>query len=156
MAPTNHNSDGYLLPNEPTYIVACSGAEARIFLTERRFGEWSQIESLENPEATLREQERNADRPGRVFDSFGKGRHAMSQEVSGREHELQNFANDIAQYLSKAYAAGQFRQLVVVADPTVLGFVRRKLSSPVKRSLSFEVPKNPADFDVKRLQSLFK
>lgn len=156
MAPTTNNSAGYLLPNEPTYIVACSGAEARIFLTERRFGEWSQIESLENPEATLREQDRNTDRPGRVFDSFGKGRHAMAQEETGREHELQNFANEIAQYLSKAHSAGQFRQLVLIAEPTVLGFVRRKLSSPLKRALSFEVPKNPADFGVERLQSLFK
>ncbi|MEX2123239.1 MAG: host attachment protein [Woeseia sp.] len=156
MAPTTSNSAGYLLPNEPTYIVACSGTEARIFLTERRFGEWSQVDSLENPEATLRERDRNTDRPGRVFDSFGKGRHAMAQEETGREHELKNFANDITQYLSKAHGAGQFKQLVLIAEPTVLGFVRRKLSSPLKRALSFEVPKNPADFGVERLQSLFK
>ena len=156
MASTTNNTAGFLLPNEPTYIVACSGAEARIFLTQRRFGGWDHIENLENPEAALREQDRNTDRPGRVFDSFGKGRHAMAQEETGRDHELQNFAGDIAQYLSKAHAAGQFRQLVLIAEPTVLGFVRRKLSAPLKRALSFEVPKNPADFGVERLQSLFK
>jgi protein required for attachment to host cells len=156
MVPTNQNADGNLLPNEPTYIVACSGAEARIFFSERRFGNWSQLEVLENPGATLREQDRNSDRPGRAFDSFGKGRHAMSQEESGREHELQHFAGDISHYLSKAHTAGQFRQLVLIAEPTVLGFVRRKLSAPLKRSLSFEVPKNPAGFDVERLKSLFK
>jgi protein required for attachment to host cells len=156
MAPTNSNADGNLLPNEPTFIVACSGAEARIFLSERRFGSWNQLEVLENPGAALRDQDRNTDRPGRAFDSFGKGRHAMAQEVSVRDHELQTFANDISQYLSKAHTAGQFRQLVLVAEPTILGFIRRKLSPPLKRALSFEVPKNPADFDVGRLQSLFK
>jgi protein required for attachment to host cells len=156
MAPTNNSNDGYLLPNEPTYIVACSGAEARIFLSERRFGNWAQLEVMQNPGATLREQDRNTDRPGRGFDSAGKGRHTMGQEESVRDRELQNFANEITQYLSKAHAAGQFRQLVLVADPTVLGFVRRKLSAPLKRALSFEVPKNPADFDVERLKSLFK
>lgn len=156
MAPTNHNSDGNLLPNEPTYIVACSGAEARIFLSERRFGSWSQLGVLENPGATLRDQDRNTDRPGRAFDSFGKGRHAMSPEESGREHELQNFAGDISHYLSKAHSAGQFKQLVFIAEPTILGFVRRKLSAPLKRALSFEIPKNPADFDVERLKALFK
>jgi len=156
MPPTNNNSDGYLLPNEPTFIVVCSGAEARIFLAERRFGEWSRRETLINPRAALREQDRNTDRPGRVFDSFGKGRHAMAQEESGREHELQHFAGDIAHYLGKAYAAGQFKQLVLFAEPTVLGFLRRKLSPPLKRALSFEVPKNPADFDIERLQSFFK
>jgi protein required for attachment to host cells len=156
MPPTNTNSDGYLLPNERTFIVACSGAEARIFLAERRFGEWSPRETLENPGAALREQERNTDRPGRVFDSFGKGRHAMSQEESGRDHELQHFAGDIAHYLGKAHSAGQFKQLVLIAEPSLLGFLRRKLSPPLKRVLSFEVPKNPADFDVERLKSFFK
>lgn len=156
MAPTNQNSDGNLLPNEPTYIVACSGAEARIFLSERRFGKWSALSVLENPGAHLREQDRNTDRPGRVFDSFGKGRHAMSPEESGRDHELQSFAADISQYLSKAHSAGQFRQLVLIAEPTILGFMRRKLGAPLKRALSFEIPKNPADFDVERLKSLFK
>jgi len=133
MAPTNQNSDGNLLPNEPTYIVACSGAEARIFLSERRFGSWSQLGVLENPGVTLRDQDRNTDRPGRAFDSF-----------------------DISQYLSKAHSAGQFKQLVFIAEPTILGFVRRKLSAPLKRALSFEIPKNPADFDVERLKALFK
>lgn len=156
MVPTNKNSEGNLLPNEPTFIVACSGAEARIFMSERRFGNWNQLEHLANPGATLRDQDRNTDRPGRAFDSFGRGRHAMSPEESARDHELQTFAGDITQYLSKAHAAGQFRQLVLVAEPTFLGFLRRKLSPSLKRALSFEVPKNPVDFNVERLQSLFK
>jgi protein required for attachment to host cells len=155
MAPTNQNADGNLLPNEPTYIVACSGAEARIFLSERRFGNWNPLGLLENPGATMRDQDRNTDRPGRAFDSFG-GRHAMSQEESPRDRELQNFAGDISQYLSKAHTAGQFKRLVLIAEPTTLGFIRRKLSAPLKRALSFEVPKNPVDFDVERLKSLFK
>jgi len=156
MAPSNRNAHGNLLPNKPTYIVACSGAEARIFLSERRFGNWSQLGLLQNPGATLREQDRNTDRPGRTFDRFGKGRHAMSPEESGRDHDLQHFAGDISQYLSKAHTAGQFKQLVLVAEPTILGFIRRKLSVPLKRALTFEVPKNPVDFDVERLKSLFK
>lgn len=156
MTTTSSNINGHLLPNEPTYIVACNGAEARIFLSTRRFGAWRQLESLANPGATAREQDRNSDRPGRVFDSFGKGRHAMSQEETVRDHELQTFAGEIAHLLAKAHSAGQFRQLVLIAEPSILGFVRHKLSPPLKRALCFEVPKNPADFDVDRLQSLFK
>lgn len=155
MSPTNDNSHGFLLPNEPTYIVACSGAEARVFLSQRRFGKWKRVENLENPSAAVRDKERNTDRPGRAFDSFGKGRHAMAQEETGREHELQQFAHSVAQFLAKAQAAGQFKQLILVAEPTVLGFVRRKLSAPLKRSLRFEVPKNPAGFDIDRLRSMF-
>jgi protein required for attachment to host cells len=155
MSPTNDNTHGFLLPNEPTYIVACSGAEARVFLSERRFGKWKKVGNLENPGATVRDKERNTDRPGRAFDSIGKGRHAMAQEESGREHDLQQFAHSVAQFLAKAQAAGDFKQLILVAEPTVLGFVRRKLTAPLKRSLRFEIPKNPAAFDVDRLRSMF-
>src|SRR5690606_16015770 len=111
-------------------------------------GEWDQLEQLENPAAALKDQDRNTDRPGRGYDSFGGGRHTISPEESVRERELLGFANEIAQYLSKAHAAGRFKRLVLVAEPTILGFVRRKLPAPLKRTLSFEIPKNPADFDV--------
>lgn len=155
MAPRNDNSHGFLLPNEPTYIVACSGSEAKIFSSQRRFGKWNEVKYLENPGATLREKERSTDRPGRTFDRFGNGRHAMTQEETGREHELQQFASSLADYLGKAQSSGAFRQLILVAEPTFLGYVRRKLSAPLKRTLCFEVPKNPAGFDTERLRAMF-
>lgn len=155
MASRNDNSHGFLLPNEPTYIVACSGSEAKIFSSQRRFGKWDEIKHLENPGAVLRERERNTDRPGRAFDSVGRGRHALAPDETGREHELQQFAGSLADYLVKAQAAGAFRQLILVAEPTFLGYVRRKLSAPLRRALCFEVPKNPAGFDTERLRAMF-
>ena len=44
-----------------------------------------------NMSVTLREQEFNSDRPGRTFDRFGHGRHAMSPEETARQHGLQAF-----------------------------------------------------------------
>lgn len=155
MARNHDKTDGFLLPNATTCIVACSAAEARLYLSERRFGEWTLIETMDNPGATLREQEYNSDRPGRAFDRQGRGRHAMSPEETARQHGLQTFAHDIAQYLAKGFSAGRFSQLVVVAEPSVLGLLRRKLSSPLKRVLCCEVPKNPADFDQQRLRAIF-
>jgi protein required for attachment to host cells len=155
MARNHDKTDGFLLPNANTCIVACSAAEARFYLSERRFGDWTLVDDMENPDATLREQAFNSDRPGRAFDRFGRGRHAMSPEETARQHGLQTFAHDIAQRLSKDHAAGRFSQLVLVAEPSLLGVLRRKLTAPLKRSLCFEVPKNPADFDRERLQAMF-
>ncbi len=155
MARKHDKSDGFLLPNVPTCIVASNGAEARLFLVGKRFGPWTPVETLKNPEATLREQDYNSDTPGRSFDSFGQGRHAMSPEVSARQHDLLAFAQEIAQYLAKTHAAGQFNKLVLVAEPTFLGYLRRKLSATLKRELCCEVPKNPTEFDQERLRSLF-
>jgi protein required for attachment to host cells len=156
MARNHDKTEGFLLPNADTCIVACSAAEARFYLSERRFGDWTLLDSMNNPDATLREQEFNSDRPGRAFDRFGRGRHAMSPEETARHPGLQTFAHDIAQHLAKEHSAGRFSQLVLIAEPSLLGLLRRKLSASLKRSLCFEVPKNPADFDCERLRALFK
>jgi protein required for attachment to host cells len=156
MARNHDKTEGFLLPNADTCIVACSAAKARFYLSERRFGDWTLLDRMNNPDATLREHEFNSDRPGRAFDRFGRGRHAMSPEESARHHGLQTFAHDIAQHLAKEHSAGRFSQLVLIAEPSLLGLLRRKLSASLKRSLCFEVPKNPADFDCERLRALFK
>jgi protein required for attachment to host cells len=155
MARNHDKTDGFLLPNANTCIVACAAAEARFYLSERRFGDWTLLDSMGNPGATLREQEYNSDRPGRAFDRLGRGRHAISPEESARHHGLRTFAHDIAQHLGKDLSAGRFSQLVLIAEPSQLGLLRRKLSAPLKRSLCFEVPKNPADFDCERLRAMF-
>lgn len=155
MARSYDKTNGFLLPNVATCIVACSAAEARFYIAERRFGEWQLTSRMQNPGATLREQDLISDRPGRAFDRFGKGRHAMSPEESARAHELQTFAHDIAQYLAKEQSAGNFSKLVLVAEPSFLGHLRRKLSAPLKRTLCCEVPKNPAEFDQQRLRAIF-
>lgn len=155
MASHHSKTADFLLPNVTTCIVACSAAEARLFLSERRYGEWTSLQTLDNPAATLRERDRNSDRPGRVHDRYGKGRHAHSAEESARQHELENFASDIAQVLARAHAAGRFRSLILIAEPTILGHLRHKLSSPLKRALCCEVPRNPSGFDLTRLREIF-
>ena len=155
MPKNQDKTNGYLLPNVTTCIVACSAAEARLFLSDKRFGDWVLLDTLKNPDATLREQDLTSDRPGRAFDRFGRGRHAMSPAESAHEHELVTFAHEISQQLAKAHAAGQFSKLVLIADPSFLGHLRQKLPTALKRVLHCEVPKNPAEFDRDRLRSLF-
>ena len=145
----------FLLPNAPTFIVAADSAEARIFLTQSRFGDWTEVETLTNPDAAMRERDRVSDRPGRVFDSFGKGRHAMAPEQTGRQHDTHRFAHQVGSYLNKGMTAGEFNDLVLVAEPTFLGYLRQELSAATKRSLCYEMPMNPTAYDMKKLKSLF-
>jgi protein required for attachment to host cells len=145
----------FLLPNAPTYIVVGDSAGARIFLAESRFGDWSEIATLSNPDAALQERERGTDRPGRVFDSFGKGRHAMAPAETGRQHEIRRFAHHVADNLNKARADGSYQHLVVIAEPTFLGCLRKELSAAASKSVSCEMPLNATDRDVNKLRSLF-
>ena len=145
----------FLLPNAPTFIVAADSAKARIFLTQNRFGGWTEVEILTNPHAAMRERDRVSDRPGRVFDSFGKGRHAMAPEETGQQHETHRFAHQVGSYLNRGMTAGEFNNLVLIVEPTFLGYLRQELSAATKRSLCYEMPMNPTAYDMKKLKSLF-
>ena len=145
----------FLLPNAPTFIVAADSAEARIFLTQSRFGGWTEVEILTNPHAAMRERDRVSDRPGRVFDSFGKGRHAMAPEETGQQHETRRFAHQVGSYLNRGMTAGEFSNLVLIVEPTFLGYLRQELSVATKRSLCYEMPMNTTAYDMKKLKSLF-
>lgn len=133
---------GFLLPNEPTCIVACSGTEARLWKSTSRFGAWTQIADMQNPENVNRESEFASDRPGRAFDSVGGGRHAMSTSHSGLEHELTRFAEQVAEHINRALAAGDFVHLVLIAEPRFLGHLRDKLSAAAAAAVILEASKN--------------
>lgn len=137
----------FLLPNAPTYIVASDSADARIYLTESRFGDWAEVATLHNPDSSMRQQDRDSDKPGRVYDSFGKGRHAMAPGETARQHTTHRFAHDLGNYLNRAIVAGDFTHLVLVSDPTFLGMLRQELSAAIRRSVCHEVPVNPTGFE---------
>lgn len=145
----------FLLPNSPTYVVAGDSAKTRIFLTERRYGDWTEVATLSNRAASIRERDWVTDRPGRAFDSFGKGRHAMTPEETAREHQLHRFAHDVGSFLNKGITSGDCRHLVLIVEPTFLGHLRQELSATASKSLLYELPMNTTGYDVARLKSLF-
>ncbi len=152
----SHNrSSDFRLPNAPTYVVAGDSAEARIFLTQSRFGDWNEVLTLTNPGADVPERERVTDKPGRAFDSFGKGRHSMGRKETKRQNELRRFAREVGHRINGAMIAGEFEHLVLIAEPTFLGYLRQELSTATTRSLCCEVQTNPAGSDLNRLKSLF-
>ena len=146
----------FLLPNDPTCIVACSGAAARLWLSTSRFGEWQMLTELQHPQSATREGELTSDRPGRSFDSFGSGRHAMSQSHSAHEQELVRFADQIAEVVNKGFADGRFQKLVLLAEPGFLGYLRSKLSSAATSGTVLTASKNIASLDEDRIRDYFQ
>jgi len=150
------NLRDFLLPNEPTCIVACSGSEARLWKSTTRFGEWQHLTELQHPEAANREAEFASDRPGRSFDSLGSGRHAMSQTHSGHEQELSRFAEEVANYINRSIAGGDFAHLVLIAEPRFLGYLRSKLSAAASTAVVMETSKNLVNLDAREIRKYFQ
>lgn len=152
---TSTQAARFILPNAPTCIVACSSAVARCWLSEDRQSDWDTLAEFEHEAARHLEQEFQADKPGRSFDSFGRGRHAMSMEHSAREQSNIRFADTVATFLNEAFVAGRYRFLVILAEPKILGMLRGKLSDTTLAAVVFEAPKNLANFDARDVKAYF-
>ena len=146
----------HLLPNGSTYIVVGDSADIRIFLSQSRFGDWAEITSLSNPDATSRERDRVTDRPGRAFDSFGKARHAMEPAETAHQHEVRRFAHQVGDNINSALTAGKFDHLAIVVEPKFLGYLRKELSATTQRTVHCEIPLNTTGYDIQKLRTLFE
>lgn len=143
------------LPNASTCIAVCSASRARCFRSESTHGDWILVKEFQQLSGTQHEAEFSSDRPGRSFDSFGGGRHAMEPQLSGRQQALLAFAGQLADFLDRAVSDGEFRYLVLLAAPKFLGVLRDKLSEATRQAVIFEAPKNLANLDVSKIQKYF-
>lgn len=148
--------EDFLLPNAPTCIVACTATVARLWYSTSRFGDWSQLAEFTNPAAASRESDFGTDRPGRTFDSFGSGRHAMVPGETRREHETHRFAAELADRLNRGVAGGDFEHLVLIAAPAFLGHLRAELSDAATRAVIYEAAKDLTWLDVDRIREHFR
>lgn len=148
--------DDFLLPNAPTCIVACTATRARLWRSTNRFGDWFLLAELTNPAAAARESDFTSDRPGRTFDSFGSGRHAMVPGETRREHEARRFAGELAGQLNHGIVSGDFDHLVLIAAPSFLGHLRTALSDQARRAVIYEDARDLTGLDAESIRKYFR
>jgi protein required for attachment to host cells len=113
-----------------TWIVVADSARARIFFSERRDQDWQLVESLEHPEARARTPELVTEMP------------AMESGELPKEREGEVFARQLARRLERAFHAHEFRSLVLVAPPEMMGYLRQAISPPLAGAVSHEITKD--------------
>ena len=128
------------------WVLVANSSIARIFSAPAALGGLNEIESYSHSASRALDQELNADRPGRTFDSMGSGRHAKEATVSPKEEEAVRFAEQLAARLDEARAKGDLDALMIVAAPRFLGLLRQKLDPVTRDIVSLEI-----DQDLTRL-----
>jgi protein required for attachment to host cells len=121
------------------WIVVVDGTRARIFEAERLPATLHEVEDLIDPSGRLPERELGHDRPGRVYESVGRARHAVSPPTSVRQRHREQFAGQIADRVELALAQGRFRKLGLVAPPAMLGVLRSALSPQCRARCGLEL-----------------
>ena len=108
-----------------TWILSANRSSASLF--ERAGTSVRRLQNVPHPQGAMQNRETGTDKPGRSFDSFGQGRHAMSTEQEPVEHIAQQFALDLAEVLNKGRLAQAYDKLVLIAEPKFLGILRAAL-----------------------------
>lgn len=127
------------------WVLAADGRRARIFECPTRRGELREIHDLVRPEARLRTRELTSDAPGRSFDGLGAGRHGMDPRHDPKEHNLERFAAEIGELLERGRQEGSFDRLYLVAQPRLLGLLRRTLGETTRKLVAGEVTRGLCD-----------
>lgn len=117
-----------------TWVVVADSGRARLFIVDEHVTGLIPAELSElSVEVHHHARDLKSDHPGRSFSSAGGGaRHAIEPHHDYHKLEKHNFAAAVAHALNRAYASGEFNQLVLVVPPRTLGVLRKMLGDSVQ------------------------
>ena len=125
-----------------TWIVVANGTTARALENEGVGKGLNPAPAFEMTVASPPTRELGSDRPGRVHDRFGQGRHAMEPKADWHRQEKAEFAKAVAEKIESAARAGRYDRLVLVAPPTVMGDIRSALGRHARDLIIGEITKD--------------
>ena len=124
-----------------TWFLIADGSRARVFERQRPGAEIHELETLSVRAPTMRAPR---DRPPRVHDRMGPGRHAVTGRTSPRIMAENLFLQSVAKQLNERATHGAFTHLVVCAPPHAMGVLRDAMSDAARRLLKCELVKDYA------------
>ena len=124
-----------------TWILVADASRARIFTADAHFKELHETQTIDHAESRLHDQELTSDLPGRSFDSTGNARHAMEQNTDPKKQQAIEFAHHIAGILEHSRTEHEIENIVIIASPNMLGFLRDALSKQTRKLISDEIDK---------------
>lgn len=139
------------MDKKKTWALVMNSTVARI-LRGFRDGEFVPAPELvmKSPHHNLRDI--MADKKGRSFASTGTGRRsAMEYGSDPLREDMKSFVRQAVDILESHYLAGDFTDLAIFADPTVLGIIRDEMSDRLRGHTVLEVHKNLLHLDEREL-----
>ena len=108
------------------YLVAHRSG-ARIFEQEGVKQELTLLHNFENHDGSLKVSELVSDRQGRSTGGNASNHTAVGSENKSSEHVLEVFTHKLAEFLEQEVQRSSFDSLVLVAEPHVLGGLKKTI-----------------------------
>lgn len=125
-----------------TWVLVANGARARIFVRDGGRAGLAELPECSFAGSRQRSRELRADRPGRTFDSTGRGRHAKEPRIDPQREMKDEFLRDVVDWLVEQDRDGRFDRLVIAAPPQALGALRRFLPDHLAGKIAGEVTRD--------------
>lgn len=125
-----------------TWIVIADGAQARLFQNAGPGKGLALLPDGEMQGERAPTREIGSERPGRVHDRMGPGRHAMAPRADWHEQQKQDFLKQVAARLDAAAAEKAFDRLILVAPAKALGELRAALGRGTAQRITGDLPKD--------------
>ena len=135
------------------WLMVADGEKALFLKNEgdTTYPNFQVVREIEQSNPPTREQ--GSDRPGRFNDGPSAHRSAVADTDWHKVGKLR-FADEIAERLYTMAHRGDFKEILLIAPPLVLGELRKKLHQEVTDRIVGEIPKtltNHAVFDIEKL-----
>ena len=135
------------------WLMVADGEKALFLKNEgdTAYPNFQVVREIEQDNPPTREQ--GTDRPGRLSDGPSAHRSAVADTDWHKVGKVR-FADQIAGRLYEMAHRGDFKEIVLIAPPLVLGELRKKLHQEVSNRIVGEIPKtltNHAVFDIEKL-----
>ena len=128
-----------------TWILSANRSNASLFESDWPGNSMRRLQDIPHPQGRMQNKDIDTDKPGRVFDSFGNGRHSTSPKQEPTEHIAQQFALDLAEILNKGRLTHAYNNLVLIAEPKFLGVLRAALDKNTESLVTQTVNKELID-----------
>lgn len=125
-----------------TWVLLANGSYAKIIQIDKKDNKIIVFKEFDHPKTALKGHEINTDKQGRSFQSFGSARSAMDPNEQQTDHERRVFAKEIADYLGLAHINHNFKNLILVVSPNLLGHLRSALPSTVLKAVPHQLDKD--------------
>lgn len=104
-----------------TWILVAHRAGARLYKSRGPGAELVLLDSMDHPQGRALDREIDSDRPGRLFKLGSPARSAIDPERDSHEVIAEAWARQLATTLEHGRTAGEFDNLILVAEPKFLG-----------------------------------
>ena len=130
--------------DKQSWVLIADASICKIFFLDTKTNMISAlVETFHSTEARLHAVNLGIDRPGRIHSSYGTStKSAVEPKIDLQKKEKERFSHLIAEFLDKQVSIQKVEKLILIAPPTFLGKIRKRLTKKVFSIVTKEINKD--------------